>query len=320
MRFREVKLTEGGWASQLTQNTRITPQLVAQVVKVLAKFQAEFNSFLVQQKMTPIEMGPTAGSAAYYERDLKNNPTREYGDIDVNMFIPQIAGLTNNANMTAYSSKIKEFCDKTTQYSTENGTNVIFKMSDKDFVQVDFILSFIKNKEWTKALRPAYNVKGVLCNSLYSSLAEALNLSMGGGHGVQVKLQNGVPVSFKTMKDVVLKTITTDPHNWAVDIVKFFGCTKLSPVMRYPGMDDEVRLEHIVGSIKAIALTLQLNGKRNASELLEQITNIYLAKIQKAVDSSKYDKAATPEAIAKAEQTKKMLASKSKEIAASLLA
>lgn len=308
-------LTEGGWASTITQNTKITPTVVSQVVTILKEFESSFNTFLARQNIQPIEIGNPAGSTTYYKRDLKINPSREYGDVDVNLFVPKIVDLSNNANVSLYSNKIKEFCDASQAFSTSNGTNVIIKLSDKDYVQVDFIIAFTENKAWSNVLAPEYNVKGVLCNSLYSSLAEALNISMGSGHGVQVKLQNGVPVNFKIQKDVELKTISTNPRTWAVDIARFFGCTKILPLLKeYAGMKDEIRIADIINSIKGIAKTLELNNKQNATELLSKIANIYANKIQKAIDSSKYDKAATPMAIEKAKKTKEMLAKKLSEI------
>jgi hypothetical protein len=41
MRVKEI--TEGGWASTLTQGTKITPKLVAHTVEVLRIFEHEFK-------------------------------------------------------------------------------------------------------------------------------------------------------------------------------------------------------------------------------------------------------------------------------------
>ena len=53
----------------------------------------------------------------------------------------------------------------------------------------------------------------------------------------------------------------------------------------------------------------------SAKELINTVSNIYLAKIDKAINSSKFDKAETPAAIKKAADTKAMLAQKSQQIA-----
>jgi GNAT superfamily N-acetyltransferase len=309
MRAKEF-LPEGGWANPVTQNTTITPALVKNVYeKVLPVFIKKLNEHLKSQDLPAVELGRPCGSTTYYERDLLRDPEREYGDIDVNMFIPRIEGMTNNANAEIIKTQIRDFCESSPDFQTSNGTNVIFQVG-KDYVQVDLITSYHHNKEWTKALAPEYQVKGVLCNSLYSSLGEALQLSIGSGHGVQAKLQKDKLVPFKTSKDVVLKTITNNPKTWAIDIAKFLGAKKISPTLKkYPGMLDEIRVADIVNSIKGIAESIDDN------ELVGKVKDIYLKKIQAAINSSKFDKAASAGAIEKANKTKEALASKSAQIA-----
>lgn len=301
-------INEGGWANPATQNTHITPVLVDQVFKILHVFVDELNQFLTAKNMPTVELGQPCGSTTYYKRDLVQDPEREYGDVDVNLFIPRIDGMTNNANADLYKKNIQEFCEKSKDYQTSNGTNVIVQIAG-DYVQVDFITAYFHNKEWIQALAPEYRVKGVLCNALYSSLGEVLNLSIGGTHGVQAKFQDEKLVPFRTVKNVELKTITNNPKTWALDIAKFLGCTKISPTLKaYPGMIGEIRVSDIVNSIKGIAETLSMNRKGNTDEILRRVKATYLEKIQKAIDSSKYDKAATASAIEKAEKTKKLLA------------
>jgi hypothetical protein len=317
MRAKEF-ISEGGWASTATQNTIITPQIVAAVMKtLLTSFVPALNQFLKGKDLAPTKISRPGGSATYYERDLKQNPTKEYGDIDVQFHIPRIPGMGNSANETVYKNAIKEFCDASHgEYATGNGTNIILHIG-QDAVQVDLIMSYYENEEWTKALAPEWNVKGVLCNSLYSSLGEVLSLSIGGGHGIQGKFQNGELVPFRMNKDVVLKTITNDPKNWAVDLAKFLGCKQLDPLLtQNPGMKDEVRIADIVASIKGLARSMEANGVGGGDELIQQVKSIYLSKIEKAINSSKFDKAETPAAIQKAAHTKEMLAKKSAEIAA----
>lgn len=318
MRAREF-IVEGGWASSLTQGTKITPQLIQHVMKVLLQdFIPSLNAHLKANELAPVKISRPAGSATYYERDLQQQPDKEYGDVDVQFHIPRIEGTTNNANADIYKKAIKEFCDSTPDYSTDNGTNIILRVG-KDYVQVDLVYSYYEAEAWTKALAPEWNVKGVLCNSLYSSFGEALNLSFGGGHGVQVKTQNGKIVPFRTTKDVILTTITNNPDTWALDIAKYFGGKMNAQLKKYPGVLDEVRVSDIINSFKGIAQSLEEVGKiDNAQEFLQKVKSIYLAKIEKAANSSKFDKAATPEAIAKAKKTKDTLLTKSQEFASML--
>ena len=311
MRINEI-INEGGWASTLTQGTIITPQLVQHVMKHLTtQFIPALNKFLETKQLPPTEISAPGGSATYYERDIEKNPSKEYGDVDVQFHIARLPNLTNSANDATYRAAIKEFCDSNPNYSTENGTNVILKVGDK-YVQVDLIASYYENKAWTKALAPEWNLKGVLCNSLYSSLGEVLNLSIGGGHGVQGKYTaDGTLVPFRTVKDVETKTLTNNPKTWAVDIAKAFGAKELSPRLKqYPGMLGEVKVADMINSIKGILETL------HKPELIDKVKEIYLGKIDKVIHSSKFDKAETPQAIEHAKHTKEMLAQKSAEIAA----
>lgn len=315
----ESSLNEGGWANPATQGTHITPAVVDNVFKVLNAFINNLNRHLALKQLPPVELGQPCGSTTYYKRDLVQDPTREYGDIDVNMFIPRIEGMTNNANADVFRKEIQEFCESSPDFQTSNGTNVILKLGN-DHYQVDLITSYSSNKAWTTALAPEWRVKGVLCNSIYSSLGECLELSIGGGHGVQAKTQNGKLVPFRTVKDIVLTTITTNPDSWALDIAKYFGCKKISPLLKqYPGKLEEVRVADMVNSIKGIAQTLEMNDRlppsyATASDLIKNVKGVYLNKIEKAIMSSKYDKAASPEAVKKANDTKDVLSTKGTQI------
>jgi hypothetical protein len=300
MRAKEF-LIEGGWASTLTQGTHITPKLVAEVVKELNSFESSFNTYLKAQNLPPVEIGNLAGSTTYYQRDLQQNPSREYGDIDVHYHIPKLPDMKPYQNEDVYRRALKDFSNSNPNYSTENGVNVILKLG-KDHVQVDFVTSFADVKGWVPALNPEYNVKGVLVASLTSSLAEALNLSFGN-RGVQVKTVAGEPVSFRKQKGTETSTITTDPKTWAVDIARYFGAKEISPLLaKYPGMGDAVRVIDIINSIKGIAESI------GRPEILKDIKSIYVNKITDAINSSKFEKAETPEAKKKAADTKALLA------------
>ena len=307
-------LVEGGWASTKTQNTVITPTVVRDTVRVMRIFEAQFNQFLTTKNLPTIEVGEPCGSTTYYERDMAQQPNKEYGDIDINFHIPELPGLNNNQTVTLFANAVNEFCDLAQGFETENGKNVIVQLGDS-YVQVDLVVSYRKNKEWSKALAPEWNVKGVLCASLYSALAQALNISIGG-HGIQAKTLNGERVKFSTVKGVTLHQITNNKDTWAIDLAKYLGCTHFTTRLKeYPGFKDEARVSDIVNSIKGIAGSLDINSIMDAKELLSAVKDIYLQKIQAVINSSKFNKAETPAAIQKAEHTKQMLAQKSAEIA-----
>lgn len=319
MRLREI-IREGGWASSLTQDTIITPATVAEVVDLLNHLEPRLNRYLESQGLPPAEIGRPGGSATYYLRDLKLRPDVEYGDVDIQFHVEPLPDLSDSATMSTYQQAIKEFADAATDISSSNGVNLILKIP-QGYVQIDLIYSYMKAKNWILALAPEWKVKGVLCNSLYSSLGEALNLSFGGGHGVQAKFLDGELVPFRVQKGTTLKTITLDPHNWAIDIAKFFGAKKFSTgLKKYPGLLDEVRVSDIIQSIRGIAETLEQNKVlppeySSASDLLNKVKQIYLGKIQKARESTKFQKAQTARAQAQAEKTKTMLSQKSQEFA-----
>ncbi len=318
-------ITEGGWASTKTQNTVITPQFVADVRIVLQGFEKTLNAHLASKNLPPVGIGHPCGSGTYYERDLKVNPTKEYGDIDVHFYIPRMPELNNNQTTQLFADNVKEFCNENPNYETENGKNVIVKTGN-DYVQVDLVTIYYDNEEWAAALAPEWNVKGVITASIYSSLALTLGVSISS-HGVQVKIRDNAVVPFSTIKNIELKTISTDPKNWATDIAKFFGCHKLSTsIQQFPGLKGEVKITDIVGSINGIADSFELNnifGNRLAinskKEFMQQIASTYQNKIDAVITSSKFDKAMTPASQKKAEYTKTMLTAKSKEVISLLL-
>ena len=137
------------------------------------------------------------GSTYYYQRDLQDNPDKEYGDIDVHFFIPRLPDQTDAANAATYATAVKEFADSTPGISTDSGRNVIFKLGN-DHIQVDLVMAYYENKEWLGALTPEHNIKGVIGSTVYSSLAELLNLSIST-NGVQAKLRDGQPVGISPL-------------------------------------------------------------------------------------------------------------------------
>jgi len=323
MKIRDI-IFEGGWASAKTQETIVTPNVLDQVVKMLKNdVEPRMNQWLSDRGIPTIQFGRPVGSGTYYQRHLKTQPDRRYGDIDIQFIIPRIADKSNNENKQFYYDLAKSYGQQSGAYESENGKNIIVKIGANNYAQVDLVSIFGELVRWSDVFSPPEGVKGVLSASLYSALAEALNLSISD-LGVQVKLSNGQIVPFSKQKDVEVATITTIPEQWAVDIAKYFKCSKLDPLLaRYPGLGDEVTIEQLIGSIVGLARTLELNNRLSASgiphasaeDLLKRIQEIYLGKINKVVNSSKFDKAASPEAQQLAQETKELLKSKGQAIA-----
>jgi hypothetical protein len=322
--MRMSEILEGGWASVKTQGTRITPETVDQVVSKMQEFESQFNQYLKQQNIPEIEIGRPVGSGTYYKRDLQQNPDREYGDIDIQFIIPEIDGMTTAQTVSQYMTAVKEFSEQQPGFESETGKNVIVQIGTQDYAQVDLVAIFKGRVEWSTALAPEYGTKGVLSASIYSALAEALNISISD-LGVQAKTRDGKVVPFRQRKDTETKTVSTDKNNWGVDIVKFLGGDTVSDrLQEHPGMKEEVRIADITETVKGIAESLEQSnslpeGYDSGEELLEKIQEVYLSKIDKIISSSKFDKAETAAAKKKAEETKQMLYDKSRKIASMIV-
>jgi hypothetical protein len=329
----EQGVNEGGWASTATQNTTITPQVVAQSVELLKHFDQAYNAWQEQHELgLAIEIGDPVGSGTYYKRDLANDPEREYGDIDVRCWIDN-NGTPMAQRTTQYRDAIREFCRTTQDYATENGNNIIVQ-TPAGAVQVDLIFTLREHAEWTRALAPEYRVKGVISTSLMSSLAEVLNMSIGL-QGVQVKTRAGRPVSFRQSKDTELATVSTNPNNWGGDIYSYYYqlAKNAKPevptnLAKHGGLKDEQRLSDIVMTVRALATDMEQAGLlgtgaldyiANAQDMLKRVAKVYSDKLEAGINSSKFDKAATPAAQEKANKTKLMLAKYRNEITKLLL-
>ena len=323
MKIREIIL-EGGWASSKTQSTVLTPGLLQRVVQHLtSEIQPKLNAWFKSNNIEPIQFGNPVGSGTYYQRHLQTQPDKQYGDIDIQFIIPRLSDKSTNENRKFYYDLIKQYGDASGAFETENGKNIIVNIGSDDYVQIDLVSLFSNLVDWSSILTPPEGVKGVLSASLYSALAEALNLSISD-LGIQLKVSNGKIVPFSKQKDVETLNVTTNRKAWAVDLVRFFKCREIDPLLeKYPGMGDEITIEQLIGSIVGIARTLELNEKlsitglnySSAAELITTIKIIYLSKIDKVINSSKFDKATTPEAQALAEKTKKVLYNGSRAIA-----
>ena len=321
--MRLIDLFEGGWASTLTQDTKITPPMVGKAVAAISFFITAFNTFLDSKDMPPVKQGHPVGSSNYWQRDIKLNPNKEYGDMDYLFFIPRLPDTTDAKNSSIYAELVKEFLKGKQDIQTENGLNLILKMG-AGYMQVDLVHGYYENKDWLRALVPEYNVKGVVSMSLYSSVAELLDLSIGS-YGVQAKVKGGVPVSFRQSKDTQLINISKDPANWARATVAWFykiaggqGKPNIPPELENaPGVNaDEMKVSDIAAAIKGVAAGLEANrlfGKlnlsniSNAQDMLQKVNSIYAGKMQSKINDPKFNKAQTPAAKQKVEDTRAKL-------------
>jgi hypothetical protein len=322
MKITEI-LTEGGYASTLTQGTRVTPAIVQAAVEVFQKFVPVFNDFLKTKNLPPVKAGNPVGSTHYYKQDLRDNPDKTYGDIDIHLYIPRIPDTSDAANAALYTDAVKEFAAKSSNISTNSGKNVVFKIGS-DYLQIDLVMVYYENREWLPALLPERGVKGVISSTVYSSLAELLNLSISV-HGVQAKMRDGQPVSFRQSKNTQLNTVSKNPKTWALDILNFYyklsGSQKplqiTDELKRHSGMNPEnIKISDNVAAIKALASNLEQNGLLSTgalahisdqSDFINQVRDIYSNKIVSAINSSKFDKGDPAQVAADREKLQKGL-------------
>lgn len=299
---------EGGWANVKTQDTTITPQTIQASVKRLAEFERDFNEFLAKDQIPPVKIGEPVGSGTYYQRDLEQQPDKQYGDIDVQFIIPKLDGMTAAQNESLYFGKIKEYTAGDPSYDTTNGVNVIFTDGDQS-IQVDFVAMFTDKVDWSRVFAPEWNMKGVLSSTLFSALAQLLNISMSS-RGIQAKTRDGELVKFNVRKDTQLHNITDNAEIWGIDLAIFLGAQQISPRLnKFPGQMGETKITHIVQTIRGVLESL------GREDQIDDVRDIYLSKIDAVINSSKFDKAQTDAAKRKAAETKKMLHDKSRIIA-----
>lgn len=321
--FLHSNLLEGGWATTLNQDTKLTPSLVRRVVKLTEKFFDGANKYLKDEGFEPVEfMGPV-GSVSYYDKDETEQPDKEYGDIDTLVSIPKDESKTDYKNVQTYYHKILEFADKCNYpfivpvpESKTAGQFIIVK-DGNDYVQVDMIFTYHHSKEWAKArYKPEHNVKGALFGNLLSAIAEMMHMSIQG-YGVQTKMKDGVIVPFRTQKADV-KTISVNPTTFMIDILKdVVGEDAIvgELLKKYSGFDTRnVKIENIALAAKGLAKSFELNnaygkGKlkefSSPEEFLSKVASVYRAKMEKAISSTKFDKVTSELAIDKANKVKK---------------
>ena len=320
-------INEGGWSSTATQGTRITPGLVKQVLPVVDEFVSGFNKWLETQNTPPMKTGHPIGSTAYYQRDDEDT---EYGDIDLQTIAPDHPDKTDNQVARMYNELLDQYvADRRPPQIHYEGKSLaghpIFKVGDQ-YVQVDFVWSTQKYADWSRyRMTPAHGVKGAVHGSMFSSFGEVVHISIQSV-GAQMKVRDGESQPFsRTRKFDSLETLSLDMSRFGLDIVRWMHNKmdideplQLSKRLKAnPGLDvDNIRSEQLADVLKGMAETFELNdmyGKfnlapySNKEELVSAFLDHFSAKMKKAASASKFDKAKSPEAQAKADATKKKL-------------
>lgn len=329
--MRAFELLEGGWESVATQSTNITPQVTRAALQQVKKFTDDFNKYLDAQGVIPVEMGKPTGSSAYYDVDTKD---KVYGDIDLQMIAKEQDGKTTGQLTTFYNKLMNDFI-KTTKpaYVHDEGKeirgHVIFIIGKDAYVQVDMIWAIEKEADWARyRTTPEQGVKGLVYGSLYSSFGEVINMSIQLA-GAQMKIKDGLPVNFQKHRKVdSVETLSLDIENFGVDILRELftrtypdtpiGSMQIDPELKAnPGLiKDNIKMASLIGVIRGLGKSFALNdmyGKYNLvdiesyDDLISKFMSHLKSKTEAAKVAKKFDKAKTPQAIAKVKHIRKQI-------------
>lgn len=320
------KLAEGGWDTTLTQGTILRPATVKTALQVIDKFVVDFNKWLKSKGVDPISRGKPTGSSSHYQKDIEDNPTKVYGDIDLQMIAPSPGGLSYGQYTTYWNKLADEFINtvRPAYIATAESKpgHPIFQIGADQYVQIDFMWHTPELSGWGAArVTPERGTKGMLHGNMFSVLGELLDMSIQHA-GVQLKTVDGVQVPFSKQKGIQVKTISTNPRTFVLDIFKYLFETlapgkspRIDPLLKSnPGNNpDDVKIQTLVNAVKGLANSLELNdlyGKgilskfHDANDFLSAFLERYTQKAMIDIEGKKREKATTPEAIARAQADK----------------
>lgn len=320
MKIRDIIL-EGGWDTTLTQGTVLHPKIVAVALQVVDQFVADFNASL-SPNMGSIRRGRPTGSSAHHEIDTQQDPDKVYGDIDLQMIAPEGEGATYNQFVGAWNKLTDDFIKSGAAPYVDAGESKpghpIFKVGPQDYVQIDFMWHPERLEQWGAArVTPERGVKGLLHGNMFSVLGELLDMSIQHA-GVQLKVIDNQRVPFSKQKDTKLITVSTNPATFIYDIfvyeAKQLGIDnpQVDPALKkFAGTNIEnVRISDLVNGVKAFARSCDMNnmfsqgdlaGFSSGQDFVQKFVQRYEEKAMADVNAKKRDKAATPQAIARAE-------------------
>jgi hypothetical protein len=271
-------------------------------------------------------MGKPVGSSAWYQSDTAET---EYGDIDLQMIAPEIEGLSQNQIIRKYNAHADQFVRETKppyvyDEGRDTGGHIIFG-TDNEYVQVDFVWTLEPYREWAQyRSTPERGLKGVVYGSLYSTLGEMLNTSIQSV-GVQAKMIGGEPQPFsRTRKYDELRTVSKDIRNFGVDIFDWVAGMagvqnpRTDPELaQHPGLNPQnIQAVDLIHMIRGLAKSFERNdlyGRgvlkdyENSSDFLNEFIRLFDEKMEKAATATKFQKAESPEAKAKAEKAKQSI-------------
>jgi len=328
--MRAFELYEGGWTDTVTQGTKITPAVVKVALLTVAPFISKFNTWLDSQGEGRVRMGKPLGSTAYFQVDDEG---KEYGDIDLQVIAPTIEDKNESQTASHYNKLMDKFIATTSSayvYQTGHPAmgHIIFQIDSDTFVQVDMMWATERVADWARWRNtPEQGIKGLVHGSMYSAFGDVIDVSISTS-GAQMKIKDGESTPFaRTRKFDELAILSLNIETFGADMLQWMykkmggtGQAQMDPeLQQHQGLNKaNVKIEDLAHIIKGLAKSFALNdmyGKfnlknySNAHDLINAFINNFDAKMHKSTNAKKFDKAETPEAIAKVEQTRKQIAS-----------
>ena len=290
-------LNEGGVKATKT-DARLTPQLVIQAIDVYKRVLADFNQWLERENQSTVRPVRPVGSVSYAQRDLQDGKDVIYGDVDylVEFPPPPSAGKEytearkeENAIKRKYRKLFTSFLNSEmatpevdiyeTMAESSDPFMVILEAHPGLLVQVDTIITFPDYSDWLSTrYTPERGLKGYTMGKLYKALGDVFPLTIGT-EGVIARKKDGHLVTGKLRKGVELEIVSKSPRTFLLDIVSYVienDNPEIHPdLQKYGGMTGEVTLRKLAQGIRALGLTLELNGYMRASDFVAKVLMNY---------------------------------------------
>jgi hypothetical protein len=332
-------LFEGGWATAKTQGTVITPNVIAEIVKLMKDLTTKFNQHLEKEALPPLDFTQPIGSGTWWSDDLQNHPDKTYGDVDYMVAYPtlKISGKGERedevATVKLYNKTLLDWLDssklsyidpkETREISSDSSVKLLMILNEDQYIQIDLVVTHTEYKEWSIfRYIPERNVKGFVMGNMYKSFSNLLELSIQP-RGVRAKFINDVMVPYSKRKGAIEKLISLSAENFMMDIAKFFweqsGTDKpfqpAPSLQSWKGMDyHNPRFEDLCGGIRGVADTLEQLGEfgtilkyKSSREFLQAVVNEYTIIMKGTANSTKFAKAQTPAAFAAIEKIRSLI-------------
>jgi hypothetical protein len=335
----EQFLLEGGWATDKTQGTVITPDVIAEVVELMKDLSSKFNSHLESEALPSLDFSQPIGSGTWWDDDLQTQPNKTYGDIDFMVAYPTLK-ITNKGNradeistVKLYNNQLLNWLDsvnlkwidakETRAISTADSIKLLIVLSGDRYIQVDLVVTHNEYKEWAIfRFTPERNVKGFVLGKMYTAFGNLLELSIQP-RGVRAKFVGEILAPYSRRVGTVEKLISLSAENFMHDITKFFweqsGTDKpyqpSTTFQQWKGIDKHnPTFTDLCAGIKGVADTLDQLGEfgailkyKSSSEFLQSLVKEYERVMMETANSTKFAKAKTPAAFAAVEKIKSLI-------------